>query len=25
MAVIERMWKRLVEMVQRWQREMTPI
>jgi hypothetical protein len=24
-AVIERMWKRLVEMVQRWQREMTPI
>jgi hypothetical protein len=25
MAVMERMWKRLVEMVQRWQREMTPI
>lgn len=24
-AVLERMWKRLVEMVQRWQREMTPI
>jgi hypothetical protein len=25
MAVMERLWKRLVEMVQRWQREMTPI
>ncbi len=25
LAVMERMWKRLVEMVQRWQREMTPI
>jgi hypothetical protein len=25
MAVMERFWKRLVEMVQRWQREMTPI
>jgi hypothetical protein len=24
-AVMERLWKRLVEMVQRWQREMTPI
>ncbi|MFZ5692546.1 MAG: hypothetical protein ACOY5F_14955 [Pseudomonadota bacterium] len=24
-AVIERVWKKLVEMVQRWQREMTPI
>jgi hypothetical protein len=25
MAVMERLWKRLVDMVQRWQREMTPI
>ena len=25
MAMMERLWKRLVEMVQRWQREMTPI
>lgn len=25
MAVMERWWKRLVEMVQRWQRELTPI
>jgi hypothetical protein len=25
MAVMERLWKRLVEMVQRWQRDMTPI
>jgi hypothetical protein len=25
MAVMERLWRRLVEMVQRWQREMTPI
>lgn len=24
-AVMERLWKRLVEMVQRWQRELTPI
>lgn len=24
-ATIERLWKRLVEMVKRWQREMTPI
>ncbi len=24
-AVMERLWKRLVEMVQRWQKEMTPI
>jgi hypothetical protein len=25
MAMMERVWKRLVDMVQRWQREMTPI
>jgi hypothetical protein len=25
MAVMERLWKRLVDMVQRWQRELTPI
>jgi hypothetical protein len=25
MAVMERVWKRLVDMVQRWQREMSPI
>lgn len=25
MAMMERIWKRLVDMVQRWQREMTPI
>lgn len=25
MAAMERIWKRLVDMVQRWQREMTPI
>jgi len=25
MAVMDRLWKRLVDMVQRWQREMTPI
>ncbi len=25
MAAVERLWKRLVEMVQRWQRELTPI
>ncbi|WP_428529821.1 hypothetical protein [Pseudorhodoplanes sp.] len=25
MAAVERLWKRLVEIVQRWQREMTPI
>jgi hypothetical protein len=25
MAVMERLWKRLVDMVQRWQREITPI
>jgi len=25
MAVVERLWKRLVETVQRWQRDMTPI
>ncbi len=24
-AMMERFWKRLVDMVQRWQREMTPI